>query len=686
MNSKSFFVSPNGENVRRIKYEVFQTFYDMTREPYTDSRHLSNDVKKMLLERAPKDYTFEFLSSLFGNTSTKKNGKVSIKKSPYEVTDIIHLEANEYHNKSACDTTIGRICWNKIMIDRVGLRRFFPYMNDVLIKKNSVKYEEAVTQLLSDDKIDTPTFRSYIDHRDWLGLQLHGLITVSFTEKTVKTPESVKKLRDELFKKYEKELADGDIVIAGKIEKELIKAMVDIVKDDPGFDLYNSGARGDINNHMKNIFLMRGAVMNPNTEKYEIMKTSFNEGLRKEDFTAASNSVVQGAYPKAVGTAATGYLAKQLMAGLQTEVIGDSGSDCGTKFTLEYDFEEDDIKDFNNRFIEVNGKKFLLTKENAHKFVGTKIHLYSPFGCIGVGKNNQCLCEKCAGIQTSKFVGLNSNKVATTLTNLNMKKFHDSTLRFKKIDPNGILLDPNNKLKDPFIVNGTDIIVNMDYFEVYVPKYYFDNNFMAANLGGIINLFGICTVGIFKNGEFSYFDTLNIPSWHKYNVYEEETRTLNLPGLGNTPCQVYKYIKGQKLCIDSLLEDASNAQLMLRFATYGKIPGTVPYGKALNIWRKNKKINNVDFGVPSVIEEVILSTAYRWKKDPSYKFAKIIGKNPNTSLYDYEMASIRRICQVTSTFTGITFESFDDMISTAINRSRTGGQETQSPLEDLFKL
>ena len=139
------------------------------------------------------------------------------------------------------------------------------------------------------------------------------------------------------------------------------------------------------------------------------------------------------------------------MAGLQTEVIGDSGSDCGTKFTLEYDFEEDDIKDFNNRFIEVNGKKFLLTKENAHKFVGTKIHLYSPFGCIGVGKNNQCLCEKCAGIQTSKFVGLNSNKVATTLTNLNMKKFHDSTLRFKKIDPNGILLDPNNKLKDPFL-------------------------------------------------------------------------------------------------------------------------------------------------------------------------------------------------------------------------------------------
>ena len=126
------------------------------------------------------------------------------------------------------------------------------------------------------------------------------------------------------------------------------------------------------------------------------------------------------------------------MAGLQTEVIGDPGSDCGTTFTLEYDFEESDIPDFQNRFIDVNGTKTLLTRENASKFVGRKIHLYSPFGCIGVGKNHECLCEKCAGIQTSKYVGLNSNKVATVLTNLNMKKFHDSTLRFNKIKPDDI--------------------------------------------------------------------------------------------------------------------------------------------------------------------------------------------------------------------------------------------------------
>ena len=79
----------------------------------------------------------------------------------------------------------------------------------------------------------------------------------------------------------------------------------------------------------------------------------------------------------------------------------------------------------------MNGSKVLLTRETAKKYVGKTIHLYSPFGCIGVGKNNECLCEKCAGIQNSKYVGLNSNKVATVLTNLNMKKFHDSHFDFK---------------------------------------------------------------------------------------------------------------------------------------------------------------------------------------------------------------------------------------------------------------
>jgi hypothetical protein len=368
------------------------------------------------------------------------------------------------------------------------------------------------------------------------------------------------------------------------------------------------------------------------------------------------------------------------MAGNQTEVVDEDGTDCGTETTLDFIFDANDINDFARRYINDNGKTVLLTKDNASTYNGRLIHMYSPMCCKGTKSGK--ICSKCAGILDSKFVGLDSNKIATTLTNLNMKKFHDSTLRFQKLDMNDMLLSRQNIFK----ADGTDIAIDVPYFELYVPDSYFKNSLMAETAPGQLRLFGITTVGIYKNGEFDHFDTLKVPSWNTYYTYEYEHKVINLPGIGKTGCTVYSYSKGHKFCVGEVLEDSTNAQLMLRFVNYGKIPSTVPYKESIWLWRKNQKMNKVNFGVPSVIQEVVLSTAYRWKRNPAYKFAKVIGKNPDWNQFDYEMASIRRICQVTSTFTGMTFESFDDMVSTAINRSRKGTHEAESPLEELLKL
>ena len=676
MNAKSFFISPSGSNVRSIKFECLQTMYDLTKDPDERSKTLLPEEVQALIDKPAKDYTFEFLLELFAYT---KDG-MRVKQRKYAPNDIVKLKPKQYHNKESVTTTIGRLVWNKIMVERVGVFEYFSYFDKVMTKKNYMSYEAALTLLLREDHIDTKTFRTYIDHRDWLGLQLHAVITVSFTAKTIKTPENIKKLRDELFKKYEKELADGDVLVANKIEKELVAAMVDTIKDDPGFDLYASGARGDINNHLKNLFLMRGGVMNPNTGKYEIMKTSFNEGLRKEDFTAASNSVVQGAYPKSCATADSGYLAKQLMAGMQTEVLADEGTDCGTTTTLDFIFEEADISDFQQRFINDNGHTVLLNSENSKKYVGKMIHIYSPMCCKGVQGGK--ICAKCGGKQDSKFIGLDSNKIATTLTNLNMKKFHDSTLRFSRINPRDAVIntDGTTIFKD----DGTYLVAT-EVFEIYIPMDFYDAK-LVEDLGPVTNLFGLVPVGIYKNGTMVGFDTLNIPSWNKYNVYTTDNRMIDLPGLGKTPCKVLKYLPGHQICLSNMIQDSVNAQMFLKQITYGKVPTTIPYNQALNVWRKNQKLNAVNFGVPSVIQEVVLSCCYRYKKDPSKKFATVYGRNPAMDQYAYEMAGIRRICQVTSTFTGITFESFDDMVTTSINRARENGTETESPLEALFKL
>ena len=675
MNSKSFYISPSGSNVRSIKYECLQTMYDLTKDPGKDSKKIVGPERDAIVKMDPKDITFDYMVGLFAD---RRFGKET-RKSKYNVNDIIVLKPGELRNKETVTTTIGRVIWNKFMVDRVGLSEYFQYNNNVQTKKNYGKYEAAVTLLLREDKIPTTQFRDYLEHRDWLGLQLHSIITISFTEATIRTPDSVKKLRDELFKKYEKELASGDVVAANKVEKALIDATVDLIKDDPGFDLYASGARGDINNHLKNLFLMRGAVLNPNTGKFEIMKSSFNEGLRKEDFTPASNSVVQGAYFKSVSTADSGYLAKQLMAGMQTEILDDPGTDCGTKGTINFLLTEEDANDFQYRNINDNGKVVMLTPDNMKHFIGKEVKMYSPMYCAG-----KHICSKCAGKVDNKFIGLDTNKIATTLTNLNMKKFHDSTLRFYKIKPDGMLIGADGT--NLFKVDGDNVVLTSDYFEIYVPTSYFTDLNLAEDLGNMVNLFGLVPVGIFDNGKLKQYATLNIPSWHKYNVFEAEERAVNIAGMGDTACKVLKYYKGHQICGSSILEDSANAQLFLRQITYGKVPPTIPYSSSIHVWRKNAKINAVNFGVPSVIQEVVLSCAYRYKKDPSMKYATAYGMNPKISEYDYEMAGIRRICQVTSTFSGITFESFDDMVTTSLNRAREHGTETESPLEILFKL
>ena len=180
---------------------------------------------------------------------------------------------------------------------------------------------------------------------------------------------------------------------------------------------------------------------------------------------------------------------------------------------------------------------------------------------------------------------------------------------------------------------------------------------------------------------------LNLPTWIDFFVIDSEDRDVALPNDNTTtPCKVLKYSKNHKIMNSSVIEDSSNVESYLDFVTKGKVPAIVPYEDSLKIWRKNQALNSANLGVPSVIEELILSVSYRDKNNPGTKFSHVIGKDLNISQYDYIMNNIRQICQYTSTFTAITFEDFDAMVTTSLNRTRTNGAEAFSPIEDLLKL
>lgn len=304
MNKKSYFINSAGNNIRAIGKEALQTFYVITKDPYGVEKHLSKEDKEFFLNIDPKDITFESLVDWFGITTDITSGKNSaVRPVKFHPTDTLTISKNEYklvHSNTPVKTTLGRLIFNKLMVEGLNFDDFLEYQNEVLYAGKFKAFDRSISDKLKDDKITVNQMKSYINMRDWFGLQLHGVITTSYTMKVLKTPKEVTKLKEELFKKHADALADGDAAVMEQIEKELISEMKKQLHGDIGMDLYESGARGSVSNNYKNINLTRGAVYNPITGKYDIVKNSLMDGLSKYDIPTHSNVIITGSFPKAV--------------------------------------------------------------------------------------------------------------------------------------------------------------------------------------------------------------------------------------------------------------------------------------------------------------------------------------------------------------------------------------------------
>ena len=221
-------------------------------------------------------------------------------KSKFNCNDTLVLTHTEYpliKESGSIITTLGRFIFNKFLIENLSFENIFSYQNKVMTASEFGAFDAAIANALKDDIVTTDQMIKYIDTRDWFGLQLHGVITSSFTKGVLHVPPKVDTLRKDLFEKNKDAILKGDERVMNDIEEKIIKAMKEELKDDIGMDLYNSGARGSVNNHLKNIMLTRGAIKNPVTKEYDIITHSLMDGLEKKDIPTHSNMIVSGAYP-----------------------------------------------------------------------------------------------------------------------------------------------------------------------------------------------------------------------------------------------------------------------------------------------------------------------------------------------------------------------------------------------------
>ena len=403
---------------------------------------LSDKDKAFLLSLKPEDIDFNLLVDLFADKVEKKeiNGKTQIVHKPSRIKtyDTFELKKGEYFNDKDIVTNAGLFIYNKLIVEK-RLKDVLGYVNETIDKKVLGKIEDKLSKALLNDKITVDDMVDYLNKTQWLAMKFHPIVTSSFTMNTLKPHKDVIELRDKLLAEHKEKIEQGDVITATKIEQELLKLAKEKLKGDPGLYLYESGARGSFGNNFKNISVMKGAVYNPTTGQFDIVKSNFMEGIKKEELATYGNAIVTGAYPKAIGTAVSGYFSKQIIAALQAVVMDEKGSDCDTKGYLTVKINSYNARDFLYRYIIENGKLVLLDDDNIDKYIGKEVKMRSVMYCIG-----DKICRTCLGLMYEKLgitnVGLTTAKVSSSLLNLSMKKFHDTSSKISKIDIDNISL------------------------------------------------------------------------------------------------------------------------------------------------------------------------------------------------------------------------------------------------------
>ena len=174
-------------------------------------------------------------------------------------------------------------------------------------------------------------YYDFLDKLMWITFTFHSEICASKTLKSMKPLPKVQAEKKRLLKEHAEDIKNKNIPVVVKIQSDLVKMAQKELEDDPSYELYKSGARGAFDNAYRQAQIMKGPVYNAAKGEFDIMTTSLYEGARKEDLPTMANAVVSGVYPKSIGTGECGYLTKKLAATLQSNVLADAGSDCGSK-------------------------------------------------------------------------------------------------------------------------------------------------------------------------------------------------------------------------------------------------------------------------------------------------------------------------------------------------------------------
>ena len=441
MNRKMTALNITGTNSRVVSREIYNSYYALTKAGKEIGKVIPESLVNRYLELTPDGFTRSYISKMFAdNVDNSVATNIKKRKALHNTWDKITIpQGYFYPNQPKIETTIGRFLFNKYVLEGSGIIEATKLHLEVLNKGTIGDLDNKIGNLYMEDIINRTQFNDYINRRDNLGYWLNGMLSHTISLKMSKPLREIEAFKKELYKKYTKEIADNDIRVMNDIEKQLIEKAKELLKDDPGMDLYNSGDLS-FENAYKNNAILKGPVMNKITNEFDFIGSSFMDGIEIKDIPAHANSILAGQYPTSIATQKSGYMGKQLLALLQMMEIDVPGTDCKTKSLIPITVTQKNKNDLLYSYIQVKDQLQLLTPDNMKDYVGKNVMMRSPMSCV-----SSKICSLCAGELFYKLdvkqAGLFATQLSHSALNIALKAKHDTTLNLYEIDPNKVIED-----------------------------------------------------------------------------------------------------------------------------------------------------------------------------------------------------------------------------------------------------
>lgn len=628
-------------------------------------------AKDRILSANVNDINKAFIEDMFASYHDKENNQYM--QANFVPTEVIKLTKQEYQwvDKEVVTTT-GMLIFNRYILERNGIIEHLGYWNTPIDKSGLNGLTAEVNNLAILNKITMEQLGQFIDSRDRLGFWCASFLSVALSPALLRPMTDVNKRKDELFKQYENEIRSNNPVVqtmtVNKIEKELMGMVRNNLKNDSGYDLYRSGD-GNLDNNYKTINVMRGSVFNNTTKKYDVVESSLMSGVKKKDITAFSNSVLEGAYPSAVGTADAGYMAKIILALLQSEHIDPNpDSDCGTEKTIPLTVTKKNTKYLLFRYINDNGKKVLTDLHNINNYIGKTVQLYSPQCC-----ERDAICGKCAGRVFHNLgvtnVGLLVTQVTQKMLNIKLKSKHDLSQNAGIIPKEYLFLQDNNLCS---VEDG--IMKNKAKVKFFIPRLFEElDGFVREPT--VVSCMGIFPVKFYDKNDQEILSTmLIVPAVLDFNIYDDIQEDMDN--------YIITYEAGSDICSLGIQKTVANVEYFInQIYLYSKSP-QIPYNLMTEMMFRCLEINSIDLTGPAITYELLARRVCRAGEKP---FATVYGKNPNADPMGYEKLRFRDAVQQAGVLQAVLFQDISTGMNKGLAATLNGKKSTPTPLEKIVK-